>query len=167
MTIYKTIREQLGLSQQDLAGLFATKRSQLSYAETGDRFISAQGAHTLAALIPLVQAATVSPVTLPPPGESARKEAERRAKICYLKLYPLEHQAALMRRKYEQAILRQRALLPLLDNPLLTPKQKNWCEILLDTATLMIRKNDPGKQWLLQMEMEAIKKEMEIYRAHA
>ncbi len=166
MNLYKTIREQLGLSQQDLAGLFATKRSQLSYAETGSRFISAQGAHTLAALIPLLQTATASPVTLPHPSESAREKAERRAEICYLKLYPLEQQAALMRRKYEQAILRQRALLPMLDDPLLTPNQKNWCEILLDSANLIIRKNDPDKQWLLQLEIEALKKEMEIYSRH-
>lgn len=45
----------------------------------------------------------------------------------------------------------------------LNPKQKNWYQLMLDTAELMIRKNNPGKQWLLQLEMQALEAEMTLY----
>lgn len=68
-----------------------------------------------------------------------------------------------MKLKYEQAILRQRALTPMLQDETLTPKQKNWYLLLLETAESMIRNNDPMKQWLIQLKIQALEAEMALY----
>jgi transcriptional regulator with XRE-family HTH domain len=163
MSIYKSIREQLGLSQNDLAVLLGTNRSQLSHAELGTREIGAHGLFTLAELIPHWQEAIASPVQHPQPDEDALAAAKEQAALCRIKLYPLKKQAEQMRRNYEKAMLRQKALSPLLENPKLTPGQKKGCEFLLGTAETMIRENGPAKQWLLNLQIEALEREMALY----
>lgn len=156
MSLYKTIREQLGLSQYDLAVLLDTQRSQLSYAELGTRFIGAESTFLLADLTKHWQAAIAVPITLPLPTDDGLKAAKRRATNSKIKLHTCKKEAAQMLLKYEQAIIRQRSLTPMLETETLTPKQKNWYILMIDTAESMIRKNNPNQQWLLQLEIQAL-----------
>jgi hypothetical protein len=78
-------------------------------------------------------------------------------------LYPLKKQAEQIRRNYEKAILPQKALSPLLQEPKLTPGQINWCQYLLGTAETMILKNGPARQWWLNLQIAALKAEMALY----
>jgi len=51
MKILKQLREQLGLSQQEMANLLGTTRSRLSHAEAGRRMLEAKAAEVLAQLL--------------------------------------------------------------------------------------------------------------------
>ena len=163
MSLYKTIRQQLGLSQHELARLLGTNRSQLSYAEAGTRTVGPQGAMTLAALVPAWQTALNTATVAAAPSPMALEAARRQAELCHIKLYPLRKEAAAMRSKYEQAAALQHTVTALQQHPTLTPKQQNWCAILLDKAALTIRQNHPDKQWLLQLQIAALDAELKLY----
>jgi len=149
---------------------YCTKHAATECQRMRIHFLQPQTPHglfTLAELIPLWQAAIASPVELPQPDNNARKAAQEQATLSRFKLYPLKKEAVQMRRNYEKAILRQKALSPLLKSPELTPGQKKGCQHFLGITEAMTLKNKSARQWLLNLQIEALEAEMALYELAA
>lgn len=56
MSILKTMRNKIGLSQQDMANLLGVTRQQYSMVETGKRTLPAEAALRFAAILPVLMA---------------------------------------------------------------------------------------------------------------
>lgn len=166
MKLTATIRTQLGLTHEQIAGFIGADRSLLSRAEAGSRQLNGDALlHLLTLYLAYIKApAREEAATIAAPLPAQLKEHAQR---CRHKLYPLRQRLAAMQRRHAQCTRLLHCLQQLKTNNNLNSRQQRWLEIQQYEAGKKLAAADYGNQIQLQLSIQALEAEAAIYEAAA
>jgi transcriptional regulator with XRE-family HTH domain len=170
MKIAETLRQDLGLTQQDLARFLGSDRSSLARSEKGLRLLSALSSSRLATLHKIHRSEPVqkSAAIIQDPG--IEQDLKNHAFECRYKANCLRNRLQKMETRYEQAT-RLKGLTENISGihaknkkqSSLDKKQLDWLEEFNALAMLRLQKNNMSEQIKLQLQIRALEAEAELY----
>ena len=159
MNIIKNFREQLGLSQQDLASYLSLAKSQISMVESGLRELPTP------ALIKLAFFEQASLVAIEDIKKNKNTEIEKHVDYCKKKIILLEKKYITMKSNYNQGLKLLQAInksRESLTNSNESKKDKKWLTEQEQMAKKKIITNNKEVQKLLQIQIKALKYEVKL-----
>ena len=160
MNIIKNFREQLGLSQQDLAGYLLIAKSQISMVESGLRELPTP------ALIKLAFFEQASLVTIDSMLQNNDTNSVQQLDAIKKKIILLEKKFATMKNNYNQGLRLLQAISKIketLPNNKEGKIDKIWLTDQEQHALNKIKSNNSEAQRLLQIQIKVLKYEMKLY----
>ena len=159
MNIIKNFREQLGLSQQDLANYLSISKSQISMVESGLRELPTPA---LIKLAYFEQASIAINENIPQEG---KLNLAKHVEICTKKMMLLEKKLTIMKNNYSQGLKLLQAITKskeLLTNTKDSRQDKQWFSVQEKVALKKINENSLTMQKLLNIQIKVIQFEIKL-----
>lgn len=154
------MREQLGLTQAQLASAFGVSRNALAHAEAGNSMLDGRAAQRFAQMLAASQqalAAVQQPQAEMPEGEIAHLIALRKHKLAALRA-----QLHIMQTRAQQATQMLHTAATLATIAALPAAQ---LEEMVYQAEKKLKQNGARQQCLLQLQTQALEAEIAVYEA--
>jgi len=159
MNIIKNFREQLGLSQQDLATYLSIAKSQISMVESGLRELPTP------ALIKLAFFEQASLAAMKDIKQKSVSGVTKQVELNQKKIDLLEKKLIAMKNNYSQGLRLLQAVIKskeTLDNTKEGKKDKQWLTVQEDIANKKINDNSSAAQKVLQIQIKVLKYEVKL-----
>ena len=159
MNIIKNFREQLGLSQQDLATYLSIAKSQISMVESGLRDLPTP------ALVKLAFFEQASLVQKEDVQQNNSTELARQVESCMKKIMLLEKKLTVMKNNYSQGQRLLQAVTKskeIISNKKDDKKDKQWLIAQEQVANKKIKDNNLHSQKMLQIQIKVLQYEVKL-----
>ena len=159
MNIIKNFREQLGLSQQDLATYLSIAKSQISMVESGLRELPTP------ALIKLAFFEQASLSAMNDIKQKSVSGVSKQVELCLKKIVLLEKKLTAMKSNYSQGLRLLQAVSntkETLANTKDDKKDKQWLIVQEELAYKKMNDNNTEAQKMLQIQIKVLKYEVKL-----
>lgn len=163
MNSVQLIKQQLGLSYQQLATYLGVSESMLTMAQSGRRSLPAHATILITRLLLLLQN---TPAINSTQDDNSQQliALNKRLQYCNLRLVSLQKKLQKMQEKYQQLKQLQQITAAMKSNPITgkdAKKEKLWAAATAAEATDTIKHYGPQKQILQQLQINCLLYEIE------